>query len=107
MQHYYEFHTILMTSWGSLDGFTTEVRISKETAIAFHTLKINRQFPTKEEAESHGLEVAKGWIDTANAAFHQVNILLQSRSINVAQLDCATSPVFYCVRPTPACRKPG
>ena len=72
MQHYYKFHTIVMTSWGSLDGFTTEVRISKETAIAFHTLKLNRQFPTKEEAESHGLEVAKGWIDTANAAFHQL-----------------------------------
>lgn len=63
MQHYYKFHTIVMTSWGSLDGFTTEVRISKETAIAFHTLKINQPFPTKAEAESYALEFAQKWIN--------------------------------------------
>lgn len=49
MQHYYEFHTIVMTSWGSLDGFTTEVRISKETAIAFHTLKITANSQPKKK----------------------------------------------------------
>ena len=63
MQHYYRFHAVVMTTWGSLDGFTPEIRISKEAAIAFHTLKINQPFPTKAEAESYALEVAKRWID--------------------------------------------
>ena len=82
MQHYYKSHTIVMTTWGNLDGFRTEVRISKETALAFHTLKINRLFPTKEEAESHGLEVAKRWIDTENAAPPRVNRSMSISSNN-------------------------
>jgi hypothetical protein len=63
MQHHYKFHRILMITWGRLDGFTPEVRISKEAAIGYHTLKIPQPFPTKAEAESYALEAAKRWID--------------------------------------------
>ena len=98
MQHHYKLHTIVMTSWGSLDGFTTEVRISKETAIAFHTLKINQPFPTKGEAESHGLEIAKTWIDGRRCVPPIVDRVLSISSTvdeyKRRTTGCATPPVF-------------
>ena len=63
MKHQYKSHSILITTWGSLDGFTTELRISKKAPNVFQSLKINRGFPTKAEAESYALEVAKRQID--------------------------------------------
>jgi hypothetical protein len=54
MDHAYKSHTIVITTWASLDrnGYTPEVRISKETPIIFQNLKVNKAFPTKEEAEN-------------------------------------------------------
>jgi hypothetical protein len=63
MNHEYKSHAILITAWASLDGFTTEVRISKKGPNVFQSLKINRGFPTKAEAETFALEVAKRRID--------------------------------------------
>ena len=75
MDHSYKFHTILITTWGRLDGFTPELRINKEVppgkevpASASQTLKINQPFPTKAEAESFALDVAKRWIDDGKPA---------------------------------------
>ena len=63
MKHQYKSHVILITTWASLDGFTTELRISKKAPNVFQSLKINRGFPTKAEAETYALEVAKRQID--------------------------------------------
>jgi hypothetical protein len=63
MKHQYKSHAILITTWASLDGFTTEVRISKQGPNVFQSLKINQGFPTKAEAETFALEVAKRRID--------------------------------------------
>ena len=63
MKHQYKSQTILITTWASLDGFTTELRISKKAPHLFQSLKINRSFPTKAEAEAYALEVAKRRID--------------------------------------------
>ena len=64
MDHHYKSHTILITTWGRLDGFTPELRINKQVApIVCQTLKINQPFPTKAEAENFALEVAKRWIE--------------------------------------------
>jgi hypothetical protein len=66
MKHQYKSHSILITAWASLDGFTTELRISKETPNVFQSLKINQSFPTKAEAETYALEVAKKRIDNVS-----------------------------------------
>jgi hypothetical protein len=68
MEHAYKSHTIVITTWASLDrnGYMPEVRISKKAPIAFQTLKLNNAFPTKEEAENFALEAAKKWIDDKN-----------------------------------------
>jgi hypothetical protein len=64
MDYYYKSYTILITTWGRLDGFTPELRINKQVApVVCQTLKINQPFPTKAEAESFALELAKKWID--------------------------------------------
>lgn len=63
MKHQYKSHSILITTWAGLDGFTTELRISKAAPNVFQSLKINRGFPTKAEAETYALEVAKRQID--------------------------------------------
>jgi hypothetical protein len=63
MKHQYKSHEILITTWASLDGFTTEVRISKKGPNVLQSLKINQGFPTKAEAETFALEVAKRRID--------------------------------------------
>ena len=65
MEHAYKSHTIVIATWPCLDrnGYTPEVRVSKKAPIVFHTLRLNKAFPTKEEAEKFGLEVAKEWID--------------------------------------------
>jgi hypothetical protein len=66
MKHEYKSHAILITTWASLDGFTTEVRISKKGPNVFQSLKINQGFPTKAEAETYALEVAKRRIDNVS-----------------------------------------
>jgi len=67
MEHQYKSHKILITTWGRLDGFTPELRINKQVApIVSQSLKISQPFPTKAEAESFALQVAKKWIDEAN-----------------------------------------
>ena len=68
MEHAYKSHTIVITTWASLDrnGYTPEVRISKKAPIVLQTLKLNKAFPTKEEAENFALEAAKKWIDDKN-----------------------------------------
>ena len=66
MKHQYKSHAILITTWASLDGFTTELRISKNGPNVFQSLKINQAFPTKAEAETYALEVAKRRIDNAS-----------------------------------------
>jgi hypothetical protein len=65
MEHKYRSHTILITSWGSLDpdGFRPEYRINKKAPIVSQSLKINQTFPTRKEAEDYALQVAKKWID--------------------------------------------
>ena len=63
MKHQYKSHAIVITTWASLDGFTTEARISKKGPNVFQSLKINQGFPTKAEAETFALEVAKRRID--------------------------------------------
>jgi hypothetical protein len=70
MEHKYRSHTIVITSWGSLDpdGFRPELRISKKTPILFQSLKINQTFPTREEAEDYALQVAKKWIDDSKSS---------------------------------------
>ena len=42
MEHAYKSHTIVITTWASLDrnGYMPEVRISKKAPIAFQTLKL-------------------------------------------------------------------
>jgi hypothetical protein len=67
MEHAYKSHTIVITTWASLDrnGYTPEVRISKKALIDFQTLKLSNAFPTKEEAVN-ALEAAKKWIDDKN-----------------------------------------
>jgi hypothetical protein len=67
MKHQYKSHEILITTWAGLDGFTTEVRISKKGPKVFQSLKINHGFPTKAEAETYALEVAKRRIDNVSA----------------------------------------
>jgi predicted negative regulator of RcsB-dependent stress response len=76
MEHKYKSHTIVITSWASLDrnGYTPEVRIAKKAPIIFQTLKLNKAFPTKEEAENFALEVAKKWIDDSNPDHAQASI---------------------------------
>jgi hypothetical protein len=66
MKHQYKSHEILITTWASLDGFTTELRISKKGPKGFQSLKINQGFPTKAEAETYALEVAKRRIDSVS-----------------------------------------
>jgi hypothetical protein len=66
MKHQYKSHAILITTWATLDGFTTELRISKKAPNVFQSLKINRGFPTKSEAETYALEVAKKRIDNVS-----------------------------------------
>ena len=67
MEHQYKSHKILITTWGRPDGFTPEFRINKQVApIVSQSLKISQPFPTKAEAESFALQVAKKWIDEAN-----------------------------------------
>ena len=68
MEHAYQAHTIVITTWASLDrnGYTPEVRISKKPPIVFQTMKLNNAFPTKEEAENFALDAAKKWIDDKN-----------------------------------------
>ena len=63
MKHQYKSHAIVITTWVGLDGFTTELRISKKAPHLFQSLKINQGFPTKAEAEAYALEVAKRRID--------------------------------------------
>ena len=69
MEHAYKSHTIVITTWASLDrnGYRPEVRVSKKTPIVLQTLKLNKSFPTKEEAENFALEAAKKWIDDKNS----------------------------------------
>ena len=73
MEHAYKSHTIVITTWASLDrnGYTPEVRVSKKTPIVLQTLKLNNAFPTKEEAENFALEAAKKWIDDKNSRPHK------------------------------------
>lgn len=67
MEHQYKSHKILITTWGRLDGFTPELRINKQVApVVSQSLKISQPFPTKAEAESFALQVARKWIDEAN-----------------------------------------
>ena len=63
MEHHYKSHTIVITTWGNLDGFTSEFRINKKAPVVFETLKLNQPFPTKAEAESYALEIAQKWIN--------------------------------------------
>jgi hypothetical protein len=63
MEHHYKSHTIVITTWGNLDGFTSEFRINKKSPVVFEMLKLNQPFPTKAEAESHAFEVAQNWIN--------------------------------------------
>ncbi len=72
MDHYYKSHSILITTWGRMDGFTPEIRINKQLApLVFETLKINQPFPTKAEAARFALEVAKKWIDDGKPIPHK------------------------------------
>jgi hypothetical protein len=65
MEHQYKSHTIVITSWASLDrnGYTPEFRITKKAPVIFQSLKINQAFATKEDAENFALDAAKKWID--------------------------------------------
>lgn len=65
MEHAYKSHTIVITTWASLDrnGYTPQCRISKKNSRVFQTVKSNNAFATKEEAEKFALELAKKWID--------------------------------------------
>ncbi len=65
MEHQYKAHSILISAWARLDpdGFTPEFRISTKAHGILHTFKINEIFPSREEAEGYGLQIAKRWID--------------------------------------------
>ena len=65
MEHAYKPHTILITTWASLDrnGYTPDVGISKKASKVFQTVKLNDAFPVKEEAEKFAFDAAKKWID--------------------------------------------
>ena len=72
MDHYYKSHSILITTWGRMDGFTPELRINKQLApLVFETLKINQPFSTKAEAARFALKVAKKWIDDGKPIPHK------------------------------------
>ena len=73
MKHAYKSHQIVITTWASLDrnGYTPKVRISKKAPIIFQNLKLNKAFPTKEEAEKFALEAAKKWIEDKNPKHSQ------------------------------------
>lgn len=61
----YKSHTIVITTWASLDrnGYTPEFRIIKKAPKVFQSEKLNSAFATKEEAEKFALDAAKTWID--------------------------------------------
>ena len=65
MEHEYSDHKILISTWGRLnpDGYRPEFRIIRKAPIILRAFKPNETFPTKEAAESYGLEIAKRWID--------------------------------------------
>lgn len=65
MEHKYKSHSIVITTWASLDrnGYTPEFRITKKAPKLFQAEKINNAFRTKEEAEDFALDLAKKWID--------------------------------------------
>lgn len=65
MEHRYKSHTIVITTWASLDrnGYMPEFRIIKKAPKVFQTVKLNNAFPNKEEAEKFALDAAKKWID--------------------------------------------
>ena len=65
MEHHYKAYSILLSAWARLDpdGFTPEFRISTKAHGILHTLKINQIFPSREEAEDYGLQIAKRWIE--------------------------------------------
>jgi hypothetical protein len=75
MQHEYNAHHILISTWVrlDLDGFRPELRITRKASstlrlssshpVILRTLKLNQTFPTREAAENYGLEVGKRWVD--------------------------------------------
>jgi hypothetical protein len=67
MEHYYKSHSILITTWGRMDGFTPELRINKQLApLVFETLKINKPFPTKAELHVLASKSPKNGLTMAN-----------------------------------------
>ena len=65
MEREYKAHSIIITTWPSLDpvGFVPEIRISNHPPDDYTRLKLSKFFTTKEEAETQGFELAKQWID--------------------------------------------
>jgi hypothetical protein len=75
MEHAYKSHTIVITTWASLDrnGYTPEFRMSKKASKVFQTVKLNNAFATKEEAEKFALAAAKKWIDERSGDHSQAS----------------------------------
>ena len=67
MDHYYKSHSILITTWGRMDGFTPELRINKQLVpLVFETLKINQPFPTKQKLHVLPSKSPKNGLTMAN-----------------------------------------
>ena len=75
MEHAYKSHTIVITTWASLDrnGYTPEFRISKKASKVFQTVKLNNAFATKKEAERFALAAAKKWIDERSGNYSEAS----------------------------------
>jgi len=65
MEHAYKSHTIVITTWASLDrnGYTPEFRLTRKASKVFQTVKLDNASATKEEAEKFTFDAAKKWID--------------------------------------------
>ena len=67
MDHYYKSHSILITTWGRMDGFTPELRIDKQLApLVFETLKINQPFLPKQKLHALLSKSTKNGLTMAN-----------------------------------------
>ena len=68
MEHTYKSQTIVITCWARFEhpsGLTPQVRItiSSKSPVVAKTFQFTDRFHTKNEAETHALDVAKKWID--------------------------------------------
>jgi hypothetical protein len=71
MEDTYKSHSIVITYWARFERpsmFTPQIGIiiSNQSPIVTKTFQFTDRFHTKNEAETHALDMAKKWIDDSN-----------------------------------------